>query len=151
MDVNARSFSPSGVTFNITRRTKTSISSVFYPAFSANPQLCPVQCLKEYEACTLEFRRPDQSELFLCLRTPHNPVSSTTLARWVKWCMSQVAIDPSVFSAHSVRSASELTIYRSGCHLEDLLRTADWSRESTFRDFYFKPVNDVFSAVVSQL
>lgn len=151
LDVTARSFSPSGVTFDISRRTKTSISSVFYPSFPSNKKLCPVLCLKEYELRTRAFRKPSQPELFLSLRAPHNPVSTITLARWVKWGMSEVGIDTTNFGAHSVRSASASKLFKVGCRLEDLLRTADWSCESTFRDFYFKPVDHVFTTVISQL
>ncbi|XP_044129979.1 uncharacterized protein LOC122923262 [Bufo gargarizans] len=56
LDHDARSFSPEGVTFNITRRTKTNIRSVSYPCFPSSPALCPVACLREYESRTRTHR-----------------------------------------------------------------------------------------------
>ncbi|XP_040266255.1 uncharacterized protein LOC120980933 [Bufo bufo] len=67
LDFDARSFTPEGVTFNISRRTKTNIRSVSYPSFPSAPVLCPVACLREYESRTRAHRSPDMSQLFLSI------------------------------------------------------------------------------------
>ncbi|KAM8930673.1 uncharacterized protein RCH25_006588 [Pelodytes ibericus] len=151
LDISARSFTPEGVSFDISRRTKTSITSVFYPAFPRNPKLCPVLCLKEYELRTLPFRTQSRPELFLALRRPHSPISTTSLARWIKWVLTEAGVDTAVFTPHSTRGAMASKAFTLGCRLEDLLKAADWSRESTFKEFYFRVPEHFTSSVIDQL
>ena len=49
-------------------------------------------------------------------------------------------MDTSTFKAHSVRGASASAAVSGGLHITDVLKTADWSRESTFKQFYYRPV-----------
>ncbi|XP_044128751.1 uncharacterized protein LOC122922247 [Bufo gargarizans] len=151
LDHDARSFTPEGVTFNITRRTKTNIRSVSYPSFPSSPALCPVVCLREYELRTRSHRSADTPQLFLSIRHPFGPVTSPTLARWMKWVMSLSGIDTTIFTAHSARGAAATALAVSGARLEDILRLADWSRATTFTEFYFRPPTHVFSAIIEQL
>jgi len=44
-----------------------------------------------------------------------------------------------VFSAHSVRGALTSTALAKGVRLADMLAVADWSRDSTFTTFYYRP------------
>ena len=53
--------------------------------------------------------------------------------------MEMAGIDTSVFKAHSVRGASTSAALDRGVPMQDILATADWSRESTFRRFYYRP------------
>ena len=55
LDVSRRQFSPQGVEFSIVRRTKTGITSVFYPSFPDHPLLCVVRCLQAYESRTIRL------------------------------------------------------------------------------------------------
>ncbi|KAM8975733.1 LOW QUALITY PROTEIN: uncharacterized protein RCH25_020573 [Pelodytes ibericus] len=151
LDISARSFTPEGVSFDISRRTKTSITSVFYPAFPHNPKLCPVLCLKKYELRTLPFRTQSRPELFLALRRPHSPISTTSLARWIKWVLTEAGVDTTVFTPHSTRGAMASKAFTLRCRLEDLLKAADWSRESTFKEFYFRVPEHFTSSVIDQL
>ncbi|KAM8977614.1 uncharacterized protein RCH25_047525 [Pelodytes ibericus] len=151
LDVSSRSFTPEGVLFNISRRTKTLITSVFYPSFPHHPKLCPVLCLKEYELRTSVLRDPERPELFLALRKPHRPVATTSLARWVKWVLHSAGVDTSIFGPHSTRGAMASKAFALGCRLEDLLKAADWSRESTFREFYFRTPSHFSDSVIAQL
>ncbi|KAM8962405.1 uncharacterized protein RCH25_037941 [Pelodytes ibericus] len=151
LDVSSRSFTPEGVLFNISRRTKTLITSVFYPSFPHHPKLCPVLCLKEYELRTSVLRDPERPELFLALRKPHRPVATTSLARWVKWVLHSAGVDTSIFGPHSTRGAMASKAFALGCRLEDLLKAADWSRESTFREFYFRAPSHFSDSVIAQL
>ncbi|KAM4697933.1 uncharacterized protein WCC33_013556 [Rhinophrynus dorsalis] len=151
LDFHSRSFTPLGVQFRVSRRTKTSVRVVSYPAFPSQQQLCVVLCLKEYELRTASFRSPTQSQLLLSFRHPHLPVSSATLARWIRWVMQLAGIDVSLFGAHSTRGAMASKTISLGGRLEDILRAADWSRESTFREFYFKPIDHVTHSVVTSI
>ena len=44
-----------------------------------------------------------------------------------------------VFTAHSTRGASTSAAARPGVALSDIMEAADWSRESTFKNFYHRP------------
>ncbi|XP_044127310.1 uncharacterized protein LOC122921396 [Bufo gargarizans] len=151
LDYDARSFTPEGVTFNISRRTKTSIRFVSYPSFPTSPILCPVACLREYESRTLAHRSPTRPQLFVSIRHPFGPVASPTLARWLKWVMSLAGVDTSVFTAHSARGASATALAVSGARLEDVMRLADWSNVTTFREFYFRPPAHLFASIIDRL
>ncbi|XP_056392974.1 uncharacterized protein LOC130285518 [Hyla sarda] len=148
LDVSRRQFSPEGVRFSVVRRTKTGLQSVFYPSFPTHPQLCVVRCLQAYEARTATLRSLSHTQLLLSYVKPHLPVSSATLARWVRSAMSMAGIDVSLFGAHSSRGAMATKVVTSGGSLADLLLAADWSSETTFRQFYFRPEEHVSVAVL---
>lgn len=60
--------------------------------------------------------------------------------------MAWAGIDISQFKAHSTRAASTSA---SGVPMKDILKTANWSRESTFQKFYLKPQEkDLFAAAI---
>ena len=48
-------------------------------------------------------------------------------------------MDTSIFKAHSVRGASSTAAAEKGVLIADILRTADWSKDSTFKRFYYRP------------
>ncbi|KAM4748674.1 LOW QUALITY PROTEIN: uncharacterized protein WCC33_006046 [Rhinophrynus dorsalis] len=151
LDFQSRSFTPEGVQFRVSRRTKTAIRVVSYPAFPFQPQLCVVNCLKEYELRTNNLRSPSLSQLLISFRSPHLPVSAATLARWIRWIMQLAGVNVALFGAHSTRGAMASKAVQTGGRLEDILRAADWSRESTFRDFYHKPIDHVTHSVISHM
>ncbi|KAM4748709.1 uncharacterized protein WCC33_006088 [Rhinophrynus dorsalis] len=151
LDLHRRSFVPEGVRFDIRRRTKSNSRSILYPAFPLRPQLCVVRCLQEYELRTVDLRCSNWPQLLISFRKPHFPVSTASLARWVRWVMHLAGIDVTLFGAHSSRGAVASRTFQAGGRLEDILRAADWSRESTFREFYFKPMSHVSNDVVMQL
>ena len=149
LDISRRQFSPQGVLFSIVRRTKTGITSVFYPSFPDHPLLCVVRCLRAYELRTSDLRTANSSQLLVSYVRPHSPVSSASLARWVRTAMEMAGIDVTMFGAHSTRSAMATKVLVSGGSLSDLLRAADWSSESTFRQFYFRPQDHISLSVIS--
>ncbi len=68
-------------------------------------EICPVRTLREYIVRTESLRLHDgkyQHKLFLSFVKPHNPVTTATIARWIKTVMHSAGIDTSVFKAHSV-------------------------------------------------
>ena len=79
--------------------------------------------------------------LFLSYIKPHGPVTSQCIANWLKAILKKAGIDTSVFKAHSVRGASSTTALTKGVLIEDILHTADWSTDSTFRRFYYCPTH----------
>jgi site-specific recombinase XerD len=70
---------------------------------------------------------------------PHNPVTSSTLARWIKDILQLAGIDTETFSAHSIRRASTSEALRQGISISEILNMADWSQENTFSKFYYRP------------
>ena len=62
----------------------------------------------------------------------------------MKEVLSLSGIDISQFSAHSARSASTSTAFKSGVPISDIMKVADWIRASAFKKFYQKPVKDCY-------
>ena len=146
-DLRYRRFHPEGVTFALPDLTKKSragqdLKTSFHASFEENPNLCVVKCLKVYEHRTSEFRPLDPSKpnkLLLSYIRPHKPISGASLSRWLKDIISRAGIDTSIFKAHSVRGASASAAYERGASLQDILDLADWSTDSAFRRFYYRP------------
>ena len=51
-------------------------------------------------------------------------------------------MDTASFQAHSVHSAASSTAKKLGVSSAEIMKVADWSRESTFVKFYYKPTED---------
>ena len=93
LDLHFRVFKHGGVIFTVLQLTKTSNPKksslkLFFPAFPQDRRLCRVTYLKHYESLTKESR-PGISDnkpnlLFLSILSPHKPVTSSTLSRWMK-------------------------------------------------------------------
>ena len=120
------------------------MAEFFFPAFPSNPLLCPVNALKEYELRTDGLRGDDagKKKLFLATIKPHNPVTSSTIARWLRVTLERAGVNTEVFKAHSVRAASASAAAGAGLTTIDILNAADWSTESVFRKFYYKPARN---------
>ena len=106
-----------------------------FGAFPENDRLCVVKCLRQYETVTLQHRNKELGRpqpLFLSYIKPHGPITSQRLAHWLKEIMRKAGVDTSVFKAHSVRGASSTAASEKGVLIEDILRTVDWSSDSTF-------------------
>ena len=76
--------------------------------------------------------RGDSRQLFISFIKPHNPVTSSTIARWLKQVMELAGIDTNIFKAHSVRSASTSAAAMQGVTTEDILNAADSSTDLSF-------------------
>ena len=88
---------------------------------------------------TLEHREinpEDPQLLFLSYIKPLKPVTSQRLANWIKDILGKAGIDPSLFKVHTVKGAFSTAASTKGILIENILRTADWSTESTFQQFY---------------
>lgn len=143
-----------GVVFKLASLTKkchagAPLKEVSFTSFTGNDRLCVVQCLKQYEAVTNQFRviiPEGAAPLFLSYVKPHKPVTAQRLAQWVKDLFKEAGVDTEVFKAHSVRGATTSAALRKGVHISDILSTADWSRESTFRSSYYRlATEDIFA------
>ena len=111
---------------------------MFFGAFPDDERLCVVSCLKLYEELTQEFRKED-SRLFISYVKPHNPVSPQRISKWIKSVLGEAGIDTLVFKAHSTRGAASTAVATQGVTMEEVLKMADWSSNSTFKRFYYRP------------
>ena len=66
----------------------------------------------------------------------HGPVTSSTIARWLKSCLHKAGVDTSKFKAHSTRAEAATKAAMSGVTVEDITKAADWSNERVFQKFY---------------
>ena len=147
LDLRFRRFRPEGVYFTLAALTKkrkvgAPAKELFFGAFPQDHTLCVVQCLRQYEKVTKDIRPKDRAEsnpLFLSYIKPHRPVTSQRIAHWIKDLLGEAGVDTDTFKAHSVRGASTTAALAKGVSLQDILRTADWSAESTFQRFYYRP------------
>ena len=116
----------------------------FFPTFKEDDCLCPVATLKAYEFLTQNFRHiSGENHLFLSFIGQHKPVTSSTIARWLKACLRREGVNTSVFQAHSTRAAAFTKAAMSGVTVEDILKAADWSGQGTFQCFYYKPTHSI--------
>jgi len=104
--------------------------------------VCPVTTLQAYELKTVEFRNfwksNEKTTLFLSWIGKNDPVTSNTVARWLKTCLQEAGTDTEVFKAHSTRGAETSEATWSGVTISDILLVADWSLERTFQRFYHR-------------
>ena len=116
-----------------TVQIRESSTGVFISSFPSWLNLCPVQTLRIYEQRTHALRSCDT-----LLVKPHKPVTSSTIARWLRTVLEKSGIDISIFKAHSVLGAAATAASMGGI----TIKAADWSSESVFTKFYYKPTRD---------
>ena len=144
LDIQHRTYTSAGLVFKAQHLSKQSrpsksLSDFYYPRFSDDTDVCPVATIQAYEQRTIQFRTPmsvtGKTSLFLSWIEKHEPVTSSTIARWLKTCLQEAGIDTGVFKAHSVRGAASSKAAWSGVTISDILQAADWSSEQPFKGF----------------
>ena len=145
LDLKGYRNSPEGAVFHPSDLAKQSrqgkdLKEFFFPRFPGNQKLCPVYSLEQYVRATQPLQG-DASQLFISFIKPHRPVSSSTIARWLKEVIQAAGIDTAIFKAHSVRAASTSAAASLGISTNEILEAADWSTNSTFQRFYYKPTH----------
>lgn len=125
LDVRFMQSTAVGITFRIPKLTKTRRSGApksIPVAWFEDLKLCPVHTINCYICQTKDLKRPGSegsNPLLISFRKPHNPVSTTTVARWMKEVLSLAGIDTETFSAHSSTQGQHLSQLRvnEGCPL----------------------------------
>lgn len=109
--------------------------TAMYERFPKDVELCPIKTLEKYLTVT-DF--PDRSDtIFLSYTGKHDPVSSTTISRWIKSVLVEFGYDS--FGAHSTRAAATSTALHSGLSAAQILKAANWApKGTTFEKFYLK-------------
>ena len=57
---------------------------------------------------------------------PHNPISSSSVARWIVALLKSAGIDTDTFKPHSVRSASATAAASAGITTNQITKATDW-------------------------
>ena len=144
IDYETINIDPPDASFSLSRPMKAQHSGplkrVLLKVHEPDTLVCPVACLQNYLTRTDPFRSgPRCKRLFLGLISPHDPVSSESISRWIKSVLSRSGIDTSIYAAHSTRGAASSAAVRAGVSIDTVLRAGNWSRQSTFERFYYRP------------
>ena len=110
-------------------------------AYAPDRRLDIVLVMKEYLKRT-KIIRGGENHLFIATQKPHKAVSKDTISRWIKRVMGKSGLDVTIFTPHSVRSASTSAALKVKVPLQTILNTAGWSSKNTFRKYYNKPITD---------
>ena len=99
-----------------------------------------VECVRTYLERTSSWRNNERrkTQLLLALVRPHNPVSTSTVSRWLKDLMQSAGICTAIFQGHSVRSAATSKVATMGLSVQQILERANWSNSKTFYRFYYR-------------
>lgn len=112
-----------------------------FKPFNSDPRICVVRTIKEYLARTSDIRN-GQDQLVLSHAPPYHVVGSSRISHWVREVLQWAGIDSSVFSTHSIRGAVSSQLLRLNVPVKTIMQKASWKSESTFRQFYNKPLMD---------
>ena len=107
--------------------------------FEQDQKLCVVNCLSEHIQKTRTVRN-DTDQLLLCYTKPFGPARKVNIARWLKSVLLDAGIQN--FAPYSFRGATAFSLFNSGSWVDDILKSAGWSKAGTFCKFYKKPIEE---------
>lgn len=125
-------------------RPKHNIRRVKFVAYPRDDSLCVFNTLEHYIRQTKTLRHPRNSaedKLLISFIKPHNPVTSNTIARWIKSVLFISGVDTNRFTAGSVRTAAASKAKAMAVPISKILEKAGWARKSTFATFYDKHIS----------
>lgn len=113
------------------------------PHYPEKELLDPKRAITHYLERTKDFRQNlkdnEKSKLFLALNSPHKPVTTGTISKWivevVKFAYSGESLS---VRAHSTRAIAPTWALYNGATTKSILDAADWSSESTFVKHYLR-------------
>lgn len=126
------------------------------PPKSADDPLRSSLLLDTYLERTSALRHPGKKQLLVSHVTPHAPVSTDTISRWIKDEMRTAGIDTTTFTAHSVRGSAASAACSSQASIDSVLKAGDWSGTSAFSKHYQRrdsllPSLDVANALIASI
>ena len=107
-------------------------------AYPPDRRLCLVLLMQEYLKRVKPLRGA-HTRLFITTQAPYKEASKQTISRWIKNTLVKAGLDMTIFSPHSTRSAATTKANSGNIPLMTILKTAGWSRDSTFAKYYNKP------------
>ena len=116
------------------------------PHFPENQVLDPKRSIIAYLEKTKGFREKLQSQektkLFLALNSPHKPVTTATISKWIVETVKMAYADEAIsVRAHSTRAVAPSWALYNGASTKAILDAADWSSESTFVKHYLRDMD----------
>ena len=87
-------------------------------------------------------------QLLISFIKPHNPVSNSTIGKWVKFFLDDAGIDVMKFSGNSARPGATSYGTLTGLTLQDILKAGGWSNAQTFATYYNKPIATNFGTSI---
>ena len=111
-------------------------------SFLSNPSLCPVTNITHYLKIRLE--KSADEEFFIATVPPYKQCPNDTIARWIKEILSLAGIDSGIYQDYSLRSASTSSASYKGVTLSTVLKSANWTRNSTFKEYYKKELDQLY-------
>ena len=104
-------------------------------SFKTDVRIDPVYYVKSYLNKTKLIRKSDN--LFVTHNAPHKAATTATITRWIA---QVIGLSGQKGSGGSVRSGSSSYALSKGASIGTVLEAGDWSRISTFKKHYYKPV-----------
>ena len=108
---------------------------VVFKRLTENPEVCILSHIDVYLSKTSEVRK-GCDQVFMTTKKPHRAVSRDSVSHWIKAAMRHAKINVEVFAPGSIRGASSSGAFLAGVPLDQILRKAGWSKESTFLKWY---------------
>ncbi|CAC5422081.1 unnamed protein product [Mytilus coruscus] len=156
VDLDFMKITKDNVIIEINEILKTSkpgkhLSPISLPAFVEDSRLCIVTVLNAYIERTSAIRT--SQKLFVTFVKPYHHPTKSTISNWIKLVLKLAGVNTSIFKTHSTRGASTSAALKAGVSVNSILKSAGWTNESTFRQFYNRPVtvqeyNDNYSVRV---
>ena len=105
---------------------------IHVPHFADKEALDPKRCIPEYIERTEQLRRnltaSEKVKLFLAINSPHKPVSTSTISRWIVDTVKYAYSDQNIsVNAHSTRAIAPSWALYNGASTKSILDAADWS------------------------
>ena len=134
-------FTENSLCINITeivKQTKPGVhqAPLQFSSYTRNENLCVIATLRQYLASTNSMR-DGLDDLWLTTTQPHRRALKDTITNWVKHVLQKAGLKE--FAPHSVRGAGTSKAAKT-LPIDAVLRAGGWSKESTFRKFYNRPL-----------
>ena len=110
-----------------------------FKAFPVDRRIRVYNYVTEHLKRTLNVRGKEKRLLLMTVK-PHVAISRDTLSRWVKLVLKKAGINTDIFKAGSTRVATVSKAALAGTSLEEIMRGAGWSRQTTFTKWYKREV-----------
>jgi hypothetical protein len=122
-----------------TSRPGKHFSQLVLQSYPEDKELCVFDVLQTYVARTQPLRA-NYTQLLISYQKPHRPVTSETIARWIRKVLDNAGIDTTTFGAHSTRAAATSAAKCAKLSVNTIMNAAGWTNAATFSRFYDKPI-----------
>eukprot|EP00111_Clytia_hemisphaerica_P017611 TCONS_00052109-protein len=113
--------------------------AVEFKRFPYDSDLCVHSFLDLYFSKRESWGKGD-GQMMVSYKSPHDPVSTSTISRWIVDILKLSGVDVSKFKGHSTRAATTSKALSLGISTKEILERGNWTRVSTFQKFYSKPI-----------